>query len=226
MRGLIIFTTGFVIFLVFILPMILSFAIRYISGGVQPPLKDTKKIYGQYVYSQSFISPEHNLSGIGVSLKNPRLANKNLTFVNLYDDQNKIVRKISLKGENIADGKFVKILFDPIAESSNKKFTWSIYSPDSTKDDALEVFLTDKKPGWSAEFEVNDETTQDSLSYITLHKPKNSIEVLGFVLSEFSSKLTSDFIFFAIYDVLIICLLGYLLFFKSSKSQQRNLKIL
>lgn len=219
MRRLIIFTTGFCFSLIFIFPVILSFAVRYIPGGIQPPLKDTKKIYGQYVYSQSFTSPEDNLSGIGVSLKNPRLANKNLNFVNLYDDRNTIIRKVSLKGENIADGKFVKILFDPISESLNKKFTWSILSPDSTKDDALEVFLTNTKPGWSTEFKVNDEVTQDSLSYVTLHKPKGSFEVLGLVLSGFSSKLTSDFIFFAIYSVLIICVLGYLLFFKSSKSQ-------
>ncbi len=208
----VIFTVSFVIFLTLILPVGLTFVVRNIPGDVQPPLKDTKKIYGQYIYYQSFISPRDNLVGIGVSLKNPRFVNKNYTFFNLYDDKDTIIRKVDLRGENIADGQFVKILFEPVAASLNKKFTWSISSPDSTKDDSLEVFLTDKKPIWSREFKVNNEISQDSLSYVTLHKTNSSMQVLRMVFSQFFYKMSGDVIFSGILAVLLLSLLVYLLF--------------
>ncbi len=209
----VIFAISFVIFLIVILPIALTFAVRNIPGDVQPSLKDTKKIYGQYTYYQSLISTRDNLAGIGVSLKNPRLANKHETIFNLYDQNNTLIRKITLKGENIADGQFVKILFEPIASSLNKKFTWSIASPDSSKDDGLEVFLTDKKPVWSQEFMVNQKLSEDSLSYVTLHKPSNATEVLRMVLVDFSTKVNGDRIFFMVMGILVICPLIYLLIF-------------
>lgn len=217
----IIFTISFIVLLIFILPLGLIFAIKYIPTDFQPPLKDTKKIYGNFVYYQSFISEKDNLAAIGVSLKNPRFANKNYTFFDLYNGENKVIRKVSLKGENIADGKFVKILFDPVEDSLNKKFTWSIYSPDSTNGDALEVFLTDKKPVWSMEFKVNEEVSQDSLSYVPLHKITNPTIILRQVISDWIFKLTSNKEFFVIYLGLILSLFVYLIYciFQTSTSE-------
>jgi len=217
----IIFTISFIVLLIFILPLGLIFAIKYIPTDFQPPLKDTKKIYGNFVYYQSFISEKDNLAAIGVSLKNPRLANKNYTFFDLYDDENKVIRKVSLKGENIADGKFVKIFFDPVTDSVNKRYTWSIYSPDSTQDDALEVFLTDQKPPWSTEFKVNDEVSSDSLSYVPLHKVSDPTTILGQVISDWTLKLTSDREFFVIYLGLVLSLFVYLIYciFQTSTSE-------
>lgn len=225
MKSLIFLTTVFVFFLVSILPIALSFGVKFIPGGIQPSLNDTKKIYGQFTYYQSFVSPKDYLTGIGVSIKNPNFANKKNVFVSLYDGDN-IIRKVILNGQNIADGKFVKLFFEPITDSLNKKFTWSIAAPDAAFDDALEVFLTDRKPLWSGEFRVNNEISEGSLSYVTLHKPKDSLEVLRLILSELALKLKADFVFFAIYGVLLLCVILYVLPFKSSKSQSRSLKIL
>ena len=124
MKILVILTTIFVLILVTFLPISLTFGISYVSGGTQPSLGNTKSIYEQFTLSQTFISTKDNLAGIGVSIKNPNFANKKQAFVNIYDSDKKI-RSVTLNGQNIADGKFVKIFFEPIKDSVGRKFTWS-----------------------------------------------------------------------------------------------------
>lgn len=203
---------SFIIFMIIILPVSLTFLIKLIPGGIQPSLVNTKKIYGQYVYSQSFISPDDNLTGIGTSIKNPNFANKKKLTINLYDDQGTLIRTAILNGQNIADGKFVKILFEPILNSKNKTFIWSALSSDSTFDDALEFFLTDKQPSWSLEFRVNDIVSENGVSYVTLHKPSNFTEVLTKVISGWINKIKADSSFFLAYGLLLLGLTGALYF--------------
>lgn len=214
MNKLITFCTIFVIVLLIVIPVSLTFLIKIIPGGVQSPLGNTKKVYGGSTLAQTFISPGDNLTGIGVSIKNPNFANKKNALVKISDENNQILRTVNLNGQNIADGKFVKILFDPIAGSINKKFTWSISSEESTFDDALEIFLTNKQPSWSTEFKVNDKVAPDGLSYVTLHRSGSSAEVLKKVLGNWLYKFTQDQAFSIFYLVLILFLTGGIIFSK------------
>lgn len=211
MRKLISFTTFFVLFLIVILPLFLSFFIKFIPVGIQPPLTTTKRIYEAIILSQQFVALEDNLAGIGVSLKNPRFANKKNVYINILDNQNNIIRKITLNGQNIADGNFDKIFFEPIKDSRNKQFTWSIFSPDSNKDDAIEVFLTNREPFWSLEFKENSNlnSSGESLSYLTLYMPK-TIEITKRIGSELINNLTKDVTFSIDYSLLILILITYL----------------
>lgn len=209
---LIILSISFIILMLIILPIGLTFAIKLIPGGIQPPLVNTKKIYGQYVYYQSFISPDDNLTGVGTSIKNPNFANKKELIINLYDEKNTLIRTIVLNGQNLADGNFVKILFEPVLNSKNKKFTWSALSYESTFDDALELFLTDKQPAWSLEFRVNNAISEGGVSYVTLHKPLNSTEVLNKIINGLVSRIKADRGFFLVYSILILGLIGALYF--------------
>lgn len=202
----IVFSLVITFFVLVIVPLLATFAIKIIPGGVQPSLGNTVKIYDQFVYSQAFISPDDNLTGIGTSIKNPNFANKRKAFMNLYDDQNKLVREVTLNGANIADGKFVKVLFDPIMDSKGKRYTWTMHSFDSTFEDALELFITDDKPLWSLEFKVNERIEKDGISYVTLHRPKNKTEVLQRVTGEWVNKIKGDKVFFVIYFLIILTL--------------------
>src|SRR3989344_7026524 len=102
-------TIIFIFCLVVLLPLGLTFGIKYVPSGTQPPLGNTQKIYKDVVLAQSFVSLESNLSGIGVSIKNPNFANKKNLNISLLDNENKLVRSIVLNGKNIGDGDFVKI---------------------------------------------------------------------------------------------------------------------
>lgn len=206
----VILSLSFVFLMIVILPLSLTLLIKVIPGGIQPSLGNTERIYGTTSLSQAFISPEDNLTGIGVSIKNPTFANKKKTTINIYDDGDKIIRSIILNGQNIADGKFVKILFEPIKDSKNKKFVWSILSPESNSDDALQIFLTDRHPEWSLDLMVNNKISTQVLSYVTLHRPSSPIEVLVRVMSGWLDKIKGDDIFFLIYFAVIIILVGVL----------------
>lgn len=210
MKTLVLFSIIFTFILVFIIPAVLSFGIKYIPSGTQPSLGNTKKIYGEIVLSQAFISGKDNLSGIGVSIKNPNFANKKEAIVNIYDSEEKVIRTVVLNGQNIADGKFVKIIFEPIAGSKDKKFSWAMSSPESIFEDALEIFLTKDPPSWSLD-------SEDVLSYVTLHKVTNPLEVLGIIFSGFINNLVKDTTFFIVYTLLLFSLLGSLIYLKLKK---------
>lgn len=220
MKKSVILTIVFIFILVTILPIGLTFGIKYIPGAKQPSLGNTKSIYEEFTLSQSFISVKDNLAGIGVSIKNPNFANKKDTFVSIYDGDNKVIRSITLNGQNIADGKFVKIFFEQIEDSSGKKFTWSISSPTSNFNDALQIFLTENKPDWSLEFKVDGKLTDESLSYVTLHKRKNLTEVATQVFSGWMNKLVGDFVFLITYSLMILILLGSMLYLNSKKESK------
>lgn len=212
MKKLVILTTIFVLSLVTVLPIGLTFGIKFIPGGVQPSLGNTKSIYEEFTLSQSFISVKDNLAGIGVSIKNPNFANKKQAFVNIYDSDDKVIRSVTLNGQNIADGKFVKIFFDPIKDSGSREFTWSISSPTSNFEDALQIFLTTDKPEWSLDFKVGEKLTDESLSYVTLHRRENLTEVATKVLSNWANKLAGDRTFFITYFLLISILSGSIIY--------------
>lgn len=208
MSKLVILSLIFVFLMIVIIPLGLALLIKLIPGGVQPSLGNTEKIYGTVSLSQAFVSPKDNLTGIGVSIKNPNFANKKRATVNIYDNENKLIRTVVLNGSNIADGKFVKILFEPVVDSKDKKFIWSIISAESNFDDALQVFLTDKRPGWSLSLFVNNELSQQSLSYVTLHGRSYPAEVLVMVINEWVNKIKGDKIFSLTYIGVIIILMG------------------
>lgn len=214
MKTEIILTISFVIFSIIFVPAILVFGIRFIPSGIQPSLKTTQGIYKDIKLSQSFMSEEDNLSGIGVSIKNPQLINKKNIYIKLLDKNNNLLREVTLNGKNIADGEFVKITFDPIKDSKNRKFIWVTEAPDASKDDSLEIFLTDRKGEWSLEYKVNDEISDMSLSYVTLHKPDSKLQILKIILLGFSSNLKDDLPFLISY----LTLLAILLFLVVKKS--------
>ncbi len=222
MNKLVILSLSFVLLMVLILPLSLTLLIKIIPGGIQPSLGNTEKIYGVISLSQAFISPKDNLTGIGVSIKNPNFANKKKTTVSIYDDGNRLIRTIILNGQNIADGKFVKILFDPIKDSRNKKFVWLVSSPESNFDDALQIFLTDNRPQWSLDLQVNNKTSEQVLSYVTLHRPSNSTEVLVEVMSGWVEKIKGDNIFFLMYFIVILSLASVLYFPNLYKIIRKN----
>lgn len=210
MKKLIFFSIIFVCLLIFILPAILVFGIKYLPSGTQPSLGNTKKIYQDFSLSQSFISMQNNLGGIGVSIKNPNFANKKNATFQLSDNEKRTLRYVILNGQNIADGKFVKILFEPISDSKGKEYTWVLSSPESVFEDALEIFLTDNPPLWSLD-------AKEVLSYVTLHKVTNPFEVLAKILSEWINNLVHDRTFFVIYVLLLSGLTAALLYLNFSK---------
>ncbi len=205
-----IFTTILVLVLVMLIPIVLTLGIQYLPGEIQPSLVSTQKIYGTQTIYQSFISPEDNFSGVGVSLKNPNLENKEDVVVKIYDDKNNLLRSSILNGKTIDDGKFVKFLFEPIQHSKDQKFVWSIAASNAPFEKALEVFLTRDNPSWILDLKLNDQLSEEDLSFVTLHKVSSFKQLMVLVYSNWLRKLTSDIPFLFIYLILLVGLMIYL----------------
>lgn len=143
----IIYTSVFVIFLIFILPVISLLPISYVPGNTQPGFigRSTKNVYGDITVKQEFVSIKNNLSGIGLSIKNPSNANHNEIFVKVFTENGIELRSTSLNGYSIQDGSFVKFIFDPIVDSKNKNYYFEVSSKDSSDLNAMGPFWEENK---------------------------------------------------------------------------------
>ncbi len=197
-------TTGFILLLLIIIPSVLGFGIRYLPGGIQPSLGNTKRIYGDVRLYQSFVSPQDNLAGIGTSIKNPNFANKEDLRIDIHDEKDQLIRTISINGRNTADGNFMRLTFPPIENSKNEKYTFSLSSRASTYENALEVFLTEDNPSWNLQLRENGEAVGENISFITLHKVTSPFEVLTIIYTGWITKLLKDIYFFVFYVSLLI----------------------
>lgn len=213
---LIFFTTIFIIFVSLILPTILSFGIRNIPQNNQPPLDKTQKLYGDLLVTQLFLSTNDNFSGLGFSIKNPNLLNKKDVVLSIYTEDGNLERIVSLNGAGIEDGKFVKFKFEPVKISENKKFLFSLSSPETSKAEAdenraLEVFLTNEKPENVFNLTIGDKIISDaSISFVAFYKPPYPTYVLEKIYLNWIKKFAADTPFFIVYTLLILTVGGFL----------------
>lgn len=197
------------VFLIIILPVLLLFAIKETPGRIQSSLDNTEKIHQDVIVSQEFFSKENNLSNVSMSIKNPNLINKKDLILKLYQDQIE-QRTVVVSGKNIEDGNFVKFRFAPIANSKNKFFTFTVESPTSTKNEALEIFYSGSKLPIDKPMQVNHQPTEVEIAYVEFYKPKNIFILIEKVYGAWLNRLSADLPFFVSYIFIILLCLGYL----------------
>lgn len=198
------------IFLALFLPAILLIGMRYVSVNMQPPLEQTAKIYKDFTLSQSFISQVNKLTGIGMSIKNPNLNNKKDIDLSLYQD-NKLIRTSTLNGSHIEDGGFVKFFFDPVSESANKEFLFTLSSPSSEEGESLQPFYTLKKPAESKSFKIQDQEIDGSISFVSFYKPASFLGLTFDVYLKWLNRFFADLIFSLFFLSLILLISIYLI---------------
>lgn len=170
--------------------------INMIPAGDQPGYGPRRlSIYGKEELSQKFISNNKNLTAIGTTIKNPNLKNKKEVILNLYDNNNNLIRRSILNGFNIGDGDFVKFVFDVIPDSVNKEYLFTLSSPTAGADEIIEVFLMenpvdmDNPASGIIEYTFAEETFAGGIPLVTFHKPENKWEIIRGVYSNWLSKL-------------------------------------
>ena len=192
MKKMIWLTTVSVLFLVFIVPGIMAFAIDIIPANDQPGYDYNKRlsIYGERQITQVFISKDKNLTAIGTSIKNPNLKNKKEIFFNLYDENGSLIRQSILNGLNIEDGDFVKFVFAKINDSLNKTYTFTLSSPAAGPGEIIEVFII-KPTEDILEYSYGEETHPGGAPIVTFHRPDSQVEIVKMVYSNWLSRLLS-----------------------------------
>lgn len=201
----------FFIFSIILIPFLLSLFIKEIPNDSQPSLEGTQIIYKGVVVLQSFTSEIDNLSGLGMSIKNPYFRNRKDLTLNILDGK-QVIRTITINGANIPDGDLLKIQFDPVINSDNKKYSFELIASNTPDGEALEVFLTSRKASWIGDFYVNSEKQDATLSFFTYHKPSNVLITSSEIFISLVKRLFADLPFAIFYIVLVGGLAGYLVY--------------
>jgi hypothetical protein len=126
----------------FCLPALLSLGIRYLPANNQAPLGLTQKLYEDRIVKDKVAVSFDNFTAIGLSFKNPNLANKKEVLLSVATVDGEIVRSAILSGSTVPDGGFVRFSFAPMGDSKGKEYAISLSSPASGEKEALEVYLS------------------------------------------------------------------------------------
>lgn len=190
MKKLIIFTTAFVLTVVFLTPAFLSLLIKMVPSGEQPGYggASTLSVFAYHDFKQYFFSDQPNLTAVATSIKNPNLKNQKDVIFTLLDESGNMIREEKISGRNIGDGDFVKFIFDPIQDSKNKKYSFILNSPDASEEEVLQVFIispTDQV----LEYEYQDEVHPGGVPMVTYSKPASKLSIIKSVYSTWISKL-------------------------------------
>lgn len=198
-----------VIFMTFVLPTILSLGIRSIPDRFQPSLDRTEKVYGSETITQTFVAKDDGLSAIGVSIKNPNLANKKDISLLILDRDNKILATSTLNGRIIQDGDFIKFKFVPIKDTQNMRLTLVFSAPSANQEEALEIFLTNQRLAGIDPVKVDSQETDERTSFVGFYKAPSLFSPLLEIYSGWMKRLVADLPFSLIYTLLILSMLGY-----------------
>lgn len=189
-----VFTILFVLFMLLLAPALLSFAIREVPLKSQGALVNRHKIYGDIVARQEFVSPKNGLSAIAVTIRNFNLMNKKDMTLSVFSD-NKILRQATVNGANIPDGALVKFKFDSIFDSSGKRFTLTLSSPDSLSGEAFEMYFGEDNK---------------TIAFSDYYKTSNKAELIGEIYKSFFARVFADRVFAGFYLALIFGTAFYL----------------
>lgn len=195
MKKLIIFTSLFVLFLVFLMPGVLASLLRMVPANIQPGFDSDIRlsIYKLRDYTQYFVSKNPNLTAIGTSIRNPNLNNRTDIILTLYDKEGVAVRSATLNGFNVEDGGFVKFVFDPISDSKDKEYSFNISSPGAGPEETIEVFILNTKdePSGITEYVYQEEVHEGGVPMVLFNKPVSKLDTLKSVYSSWLSRLLS-----------------------------------
>lgn len=199
---------------IFVLPFFLSFFIKEIPNDVQHSLEGTQIIYKDVNVLQAFKSEMSNLSGIGMSIKNPYLRNRKDLILDILSSDRKLLRTTTVNGASILDGDLRKIEFEPIVDSKDKNYFLSLSSKDTEESETLEIFLTSKKVSWIGDLYINSNKQDSTFSFITYHRPNNILTITSEIFIQWGERLLADLPFSIFYIILIGSLTSYLFFSK------------
>jgi hypothetical protein len=191
MKKMIWLTTFSVLFLLFIVPAVLAVTLKMTPAGDQPGYNSDQRlsIYGKRGVSQKFVSKEKNLTAIGTSIRNPNLKNKKEVILSLHDENNKLVRTSVLNGQNVQDGDFIKFVFEPIPDSLNKTYLFTIFSPEAGPEETIEVFYITSPTDSVLEYTYDEKTYPGGIPIVTFHKPESKWETVKRIYSNWFSRL-------------------------------------
>lgn len=192
MKKMIWLTIISVLAIVFVVPALLAMSLSMIPANVQPGYDPNIRlsIYSDRVFVQKFKSGIPNLTAVGLSIRNPNLKNKSDIIFNIYNLDGTLVRGVTINGQNLEDGSFIKLVFPAISDSQGKEYLFSISSPGAGAEETIEVFIT-KEGGDSGiiEYSYDGKDYVGGTPIVLYGKPESKISVVRSVYVNWLSRL-------------------------------------
>lgn len=184
------FTTIIIITILFVVPAFLASLLKMIPDSDQPGYgsKGTALIYKDRDFTQYFVAKSDDFAAIGTTIKNPNLKNKKDIIFKLFDENENLVRTVVINGFNIGDGDFVKIMFEPIPDSMNKKYSFNVSTPEAGDEERIELFLTEPT-NQVLNYYYDEEMHKGGAPIVTYHKPVSKFETIRLIFINLFSKL-------------------------------------
>lgn len=194
------------------------------SGG---PRVDNLEAWGQipageivkdYTISQSFISHGDGLTGVAVRFATYQRRNSGTLNFTLYklltaDGREEKVKLLSgaVSASELTDGAFETFSFNPVSQSENSRYLFTISSPDSDEGNAVTVFLSEGKSNVEGKTYIGGTSVRARLNFVTYIYQTNRQMMINFLTgkSRFKSVANSVSFYFAFF--LLLFLVSYLL---------------
>lgn len=190
------------VFLVLILPAVLSLGIREIPGDSQPSLDYTGKVIKGVVPTQFFVSRYNNLSGLGMTIKNPNLANKEDLTLKVFLEEREI-RSVTINGRNIPGGDFIKFRFTPVENSKGKMFSFSLSTPSVENQDSFELYYSRNILPDNQKLIINESEVQGGVSFVSFYQPGGKLSLMQSIYSEWLGRIWQDKAFSVVYLLIL-----------------------
>lgn len=185
---------------VFLIPLFLSFGIRYIPDSRQPDLGESVKISdgGKKIEFEVKLD-RSGLTGIAVSVKNPQRSKEDLRFT-IYDEGGNVLRESVVNGLSIPDGALTKFIFSPISKDGILK---GVFQSNTGEENAMGIYL---------------EKGTERPAFISLYKPTSRLALVSHIYEGWVRKFFSDPVFAVLYLLIISGLLGSIVFVAGTRN--------
>lgn len=194
-----------------VLPVCLSLGIQNIPNNFQSSLSKTINIDSASTIKQFFVSPENRLNGLGMSIKNPNYANKTDLVLQLYDENDNLVRTVAKSGSVITDGGFIKFIFEPIPNSRGRKYSFVLLALDSNPKEPFSIFVTKEQSSQALGLLVGQKPRNEQISFVSYYKTNSIFATIYKIYYGFITKLMADPAFTIVYLSIIVLGLGYII---------------
>lgn len=182
----------YIIVILFAIPIIVLFAIHQIKIENNTKIDKVVHIYKDHDFSQEFLSSENNLDTLKIKMINLGSLNHEPILFKLYDNRGNILRQISFNGSNIGAEDWVHFSFEPIIDSKQKKYSFSISSPTSPNNNTVNI-------------ETNN---QDEAGLITYYRIESHLQLIRNIYTQFFYKLTIDYVFMVLWSLSLLTIFG------------------
>lgn len=200
----------FGLFLVILLVLLVSaFGVRKRVDIAQTRGDTLYRLHGNKKVGQTFIANNDNLNIIFLDLKNSALKNQKPIYFRLEETKTaQNLREIEINGRNVGDPSSVRFQFEPVLDSAGKSYYFYLESPDSTEEDAIEIYYSSQDIYSRGEMIVDNQKMIGELCFTSYYYPGSKTTMIREVIKDFTFRLLNDRSFVIVYLALLLLTFG------------------